>query len=521
MNDRFSADDLPRNGGSAARASPWPIDLAHTRPFHLGPIEVRPASRELVFGERREVLEPLVMQVLVALANARGEILSRDDLIDACWGGRAVSDDAINRVISRLRALGRDLGDFSVETVTKVGYRLIGSDAAPVQSMAGVNRRHVLFAGGAVAGVAVTGFTWWRYVARPARSDQADVLLQKGMTSLQANDVMESQDSGSSLEAIALLTEATRAAPDSAPAWGALALAYASRKRAAPLPDRPGLESRGRAAAARALELDPAEVRALGALRLFEPVYRNWAGVERADRSALSRHPKLPILWFVMSDMLGSVGRWADALSFSKKYDRTKFIIPGADRKLLIDLWASGDLQGADAMLEAAVRTWPQHPQIWSTRIHYLMYSGRAREVLAILDDGGDRPLELKPEFFETVRFTAEALAGRRVAAEVVNRNLAYLKVRPGAALQVAQACVALGAHGTAFDLLSGYYFSEGQWKGIAPLGGDQDRLTSPLFQPVMRPIWRTAQFDRLMGRIGLTDYWRETGTIPDYRRTA
>jgi hypothetical protein len=147
------------------------------------------------------------------------------------------------------------------------------------------------------------------------------------------------------------------------------------------------------------------------------------------------------------------------------------------------------------------------------------MYSGRAREVLAILDDGGDRPLGLKPEYFEAVRTTAEALAGRREPTEAVRRNLDYLKVWPAAALQVAQACVALGAGETAFDLLNGYYFGEGRWKGIAPIGGDQDRLTSPLFQPVMKSVWRTNEFARLVMRIGLEDYWRKTGTSPDYRR--
>ena len=103
-----------------------PVDLAHIRPFRVGPVEVRPATLEVVGGERRELLEPRVMQVLVALAQAGGEILSRDDLIAACWEGRAVTDDAINRVLSRLRALARTFGGFEIETITKVGYRLIG-----------------------------------------------------------------------------------------------------------------------------------------------------------------------------------------------------------------------------------------------------------------------------------------------------------------------------------------------------------------------------------------------------------
>jgi DNA-binding winged helix-turn-helix (wHTH) protein/TolB-like protein/tetratricopeptide (TPR) repeat protein len=100
------------------------IDLAHERPFALGGLEVRPAKLEVVAGDRREALEPRVMQVLVALARERGEVVSRDDLIQSCWGGRIVGEDSIQRCIGRLRALARRLGSFEIETVQRVGYRL-------------------------------------------------------------------------------------------------------------------------------------------------------------------------------------------------------------------------------------------------------------------------------------------------------------------------------------------------------------------------------------------------------------
>ena len=124
-----------------------------------------------------------------------------------------------------------------------------------------------------------------------------------------------------------------------------------------------------------------------------------------------------------MSDMLGSVGRWREAAEFSRQFDRKKFLIPGADRKLVIDLWASGDLQGADAAIEIAVRHWPQHPQIWRTHLAYLMYSGRPGEALALLQESADRPPELKAEFVEAIQITAEALAGHRPPSEAVRHG--------------------------------------------------------------------------------------------------
>lgn len=392
--------------------------------------------------------------------------------------------------------------------------------AASPSPKANIQRRNFLVAGSAVGVAAAAGFAGWRYFDKPKVSPQAQLLIQKGMDALQQNDALETQDPGSSLTAIALLSEATQAAPESAMAWGGLAMAYAVRKRVVPQSERPGLDSRGRAAAGKALAIDPTEGRALGALRMLEPPYRNWIEVERGDREALKKNPRIPILLFILSDLLGNVGRYREATEYSGKFDRKKFLLPGADRKVIINHWAAGDLQSADAALETAVKQWPQHPQIFRIRIAYLMYSGRPEEALQVLARRADWPVEVRPEFLEAIGATAEALAGRRTPAAAVETALEYLGDNPQSALQVAQACVALGDADAAFALFDGYYFGEGKWSKLAPLGGDQDRVTSPLFQPPMQPVWREPKFDRLLQRIGLNDYWRKSGTVPDFRRT-
>ena len=119
-----------------------PVDLAHEAAFSLGALEIRPATREAVAGEATEVLEPRVMQVLVALARRRGEVVSRDELILSCWGGRAVGDDAINRCIARIRRLSESHGGFSLETIARVGYRL--NQAAPAAGEAPQPVKHRL-----------------------------------------------------------------------------------------------------------------------------------------------------------------------------------------------------------------------------------------------------------------------------------------------------------------------------------------------------------------------------------------
>ena len=111
-----------------------PPALAELVEFRIGGLFVEPAFRRLTTRDGRViVIEPLVMQVFVMLAESAGQPVSRDQLIARCWGRRIVGDDAINRVISRLR---RDLADsdepgLEVETISKVGYVLRIDGAAP------------------------------------------------------------------------------------------------------------------------------------------------------------------------------------------------------------------------------------------------------------------------------------------------------------------------------------------------------------------------------------------------------
>lgn len=151
------------------------MDLAREPGFRLGGMDVRPSTREVVWADGREVVEPRVMSVLVRLARAGGEVVTRDDLTEACWDGRVVSDDAINRVISRIRRVSELTGgrDFTLETITKVGYRLVAAGggeaaavAAPVDAVAPVAAKPgpglgVLVAGIAALVMAVAVGVWW------------------------------------------------------------------------------------------------------------------------------------------------------------------------------------------------------------------------------------------------------------------------------------------------------------------------------------------------------------------------
>jgi DNA-binding winged helix-turn-helix (wHTH) protein/tetratricopeptide (TPR) repeat protein len=102
------------------------IDLARAPDFDLGGLRVRPAKCEVEWSDASETLQRRVMQVLVVLADARGLVVSQDDLIARCWRGLSVSDDAIFRCISKLRKLAAGFPDppYAIETIPGVGYQL-------------------------------------------------------------------------------------------------------------------------------------------------------------------------------------------------------------------------------------------------------------------------------------------------------------------------------------------------------------------------------------------------------------
>lgn len=102
------------------------IDLAQEADFDLGSLRVRPARCEVESNGVSQTLQRRVMQVLVALAQARGLVVSQTDLVTRCWRGLSVSDDAIYRCISKLRKLAADYPDapYAIEAIPGVGYRL-------------------------------------------------------------------------------------------------------------------------------------------------------------------------------------------------------------------------------------------------------------------------------------------------------------------------------------------------------------------------------------------------------------
>lgn len=121
-----------RHGGNAlgqAKASDASINLAQEADFGILGLNLSPQTCRVVANNITTRVEPKVMEVLVLLARAQGQNITRDQLTAACWEGRIVTEDAITRTLSKARKIGTLTSPpaFRIETRAKIGVRLVPS----------------------------------------------------------------------------------------------------------------------------------------------------------------------------------------------------------------------------------------------------------------------------------------------------------------------------------------------------------------------------------------------------------
>ena len=152
-------------------------DLAMREDFSLGPLDVSPALR-LVKGPAGEVhVEPLIMQVFLLLADAKGQVVTRNQLYDECWGGVNVGDYSLNRAITMVRRIAAEAapGAFVIESIPRTGYRLlVNGEARPDRAPAASHWRIPAFTG--VAVLLLVAASGWFFLDRTPREPSALII---------------------------------------------------------------------------------------------------------------------------------------------------------------------------------------------------------------------------------------------------------------------------------------------------------------------------------------------------------
>lgn len=501
-------------------AVPGHIVLAHELPFKIGGLRVDPPTRQVERNGRRETLEPRVMQVFVALARSRGGIVTRDELIDWCWDGRIVGEDAINRAISRLRQVAAEIGgkSFAVETITKVGYRIVhgSDDVRPEKSRDTIsagrpNRRHVIAGLGVTAvGVAALGAFWvkpWRHKPDP----EAVELVRRGDLAQRASRPDQTR------QAVTYFERAVRIDPRYGAAWGALALSYTHSLDGFSEAQEASLPGRIRSAASRALELDPDNADAQLALACMRPYFRNWSRMEPELRRVRDDHPEHWLANGRLAILYYQVGRMLDGAALHLGVIERDPMIPGPYAFAALALSKAGRIQEADAILKEAADRWPANPFIWFARYDHLLFTGRAGSATALVMDPEARPSGMgDAQVQPMLRLARAAEHLRPVDIEAAIGDLvgaARSDVRFIAS--AAPIFALLGRSDLTFASLERYFLDRGTFGMPAPIGPYTRRYTDNLFSPSMTPLRADPRFAGITRAIGLDSYWRSVGMKP------
>ena len=492
------------------------LPLARRGDFSLGQAKVRPSLRTVEGPLGSAKGEPRVIQVLVALADAQGGVLSREELLQLCWDGRIVGDDAINRAIGEVRRIAATTGaGFEVETVPRIGYRITGVDwgGTPAETGVGPRRidRRVVLGGAAatVAAVAGAGFLAAR------RSDaQVSALIERGKK-LRASGMP-----GSRGMAKALFRKATEIDPTRAEAWGWIAVTNGNSD------EESNADDEARLAAERAIALDPREPNARAALTFLRRDLDDWISYENGLLAILRDAPDCAPALGYLTLFLQSVGRCRDSLASNERAIALEPFSPQHQARRALKHWIFGRIADADKVADRLLQLSPRNSTAWNARLIIYAFTGRPLAALALLDDVASRPATLKSPSIEAWRSSLTALAtgARNDIDRAIAVNTRAATLAPGLAANAIMAFSSLGQLDAAYEVADGLLTNRGPLVQRAREVARTNALySSPvwgrtqfLFIPAIAAFRADARFTDLCRRMGHIEYWRRRGIWPD-----
>lgn len=212
-------------------------------------------------------------------------------------------------------------------------------------------------------------------------------------------------------KAIELLEQVIAKDPDFAPAYAGLAKTYATLSI---IPQRApeGVSEKMRAAARRALELDPLLAEAYEGMGLVYERDLAWDDADRAFRRALQINPNLAGAHGSLGILLWERGRLPDGLQEMRTAVKLDPLSADHHRELAFALIAAGQYAEALAHCDRALALRPGDPLARQYSGRALMHQGRLNEAIAVFEQLRDGSAGF--------RAYAYARAGRRAEAEQI-----------------------------------------------------------------------------------------------------
>jgi DNA-binding winged helix-turn-helix (wHTH) protein/tetratricopeptide (TPR) repeat protein len=470
-------------------------------------------SGELLKAGVRVRLQLQPQQVLEALLERPGELVTREELIARLWPKGVVEfDAALNSVVRRLRTV---LGDHAeapryIETIPRRGYRFIGtveearalppspveapSSPRPEADVRSVLTRpswRVIAAALALASVTLAVLLSVHLAGRAAASGtaRAPVAAEAEERVQRAQFFFQRRSSGDLDRAETYFREALTIDPRHARAWSGLASVYWIKTVERELPRTSGLE-RVRDAAERALALDPDLAEPHLRLSTLSNIAGDAAAGDWHMRRAMQIDPTNPlVLGFAASAAAGN-GQLGQAVDLQRRAVEAEPLSQVARYNLASYLYLAGLYADAQEELRRLAEVAPDRSGGHKAMAAMLLVmQGQFDEAIAAAGDLPDGPAR------HQVLALAHHGSGRAAESEAALAELIRV-TQEREAYRVAEVYAFRGETERAFD-----------WLEVAAQqarSGDRFPLRSPPIAMLQSPILRPLQADpRWQARLG------------------
>ena len=300
--------------------------------YEFEEFRLNPDDPSLWRGSELVSISPKALEMLVLLVRKKGEIVSRDELIETVWKDTFVEEGNINYTISLLRKIfpNKEL----IKTVPRQGYRFNGevreisknigpSAQIPVdQSKNFAEKSPFRWVLALVSAVLVLSLVGFAYVSRfdnsakasdiqPAHTSEAMESYLRGKMILDSKSVENREEKATDEFQRAVMLDPTLAI-----AYAGLAEGFATSSVRMPYSKSREVAAKARAAADKALALEPDLAEGYSARGwIRKNIDWDWAGAESDLRRSIELSPKNAAAHQRLASTLSVLGRHDEALA--------------------------------------------------------------------------------------------------------------------------------------------------------------------------------------------------------------
>lgn len=218
---------------------------------------------------------------------------------------------------------------------------------------------------------------------------------------------------------------------------------------------------------------------------------------------AVERNPDSAVLLDARAAFLSSVGRMGQAVQNAQRAAQMDPVSPAARDDLISTLAAAGRLDAALEALDQAEKWWPGASNLQMAKFRINLRFGDPKVALALLHSGAIETsgTAIHEDFLQArINPTPENID------RAIRHTQAVVSDSPDAAISFIQTLAQFGREDQLVQVLLNWRYMD-----------RVDFVTDVVFRPAFRDLHRDPRFMAVADHLGLLNYWRRSGSWPDF----